>query len=254
MHTRHRVLTGLVALAAGLWYLTASTSAAPPALPKEAYKAAAQTDIEFLQKKLADIVAEPTKNRGAMKTVKTVAMLLALNAEGNGDKALRDQAFALADEIAKKNWAGAVTIAKGLNSPKAGNGGLPTDFANTRYKFDLEEVMSPFRVARAGGMNLESDLKGAVKAGKIDPKEAVTIGSHSAGISAFTTVFPNDKAMANPQKTKLWNQYTQDMANAGKQLAEEGLKGAKADPKAMMTTVKKLEKSCVQCHAEFRDD
>jgi len=250
--TRHRVITGLLALAAGLWVLADTTTAQPP-LPKDAIKPTAQTDIDFLQKKLADINANPKMNKGAMKTVKGVALMLALYGDASGDMALRDQALAVAEEIAKKNWKGAETAARGLSSPKA-TGGKAVNLLDPKLNFSLEEGMSPLRVTKAGGMGIENDLKGAIKEGKIDPKDALTIGTHSAAISAFAEKLPNEKAMANPAKTKLWNQLSKDMADTGKQLAEEAGKGTRADQKALMTSLKKLEKSCVQCHAEFRDD
>ena len=44
---KYRLSAGAVALATGLWFLTAAT-AAPPALPKEAYKKAVAADTAFI--------------------------------------------------------------------------------------------------------------------------------------------------------------------------------------------------------------
>ena len=44
------------------------------------------------------------------------------------------------------------------------------------------------------------------------------------------------------------------MAGAGKELAEEGGKGAKADAKKVTSLLKKLDASCSNCHNEFRNE
>ena len=252
MSTRFRIPFGLVALAAGLWVLT-PTTAAPPALPKDAYAAAAKADVAFLQAKLAAIVANPNMNKGAMKTIKASALMLAVDAEADGDAALQAQALAIAAAATKKDWAAAEAAAKGM-APKGGAVvAVDKKMLEGTYKMELEEVMSPFRVGKAGGMNLESDLKGALKAGTIDPKDATLIGTRTAAIGVFTPHFPNDKGGASPAAKKKWDQYTADMVAASKELADEAAK-PKADTKAMVGALKKIDTSCVRCHGDFRDD
>lgn len=247
MTNRFRAAAGVSALAAGLWFLT-SAVAAPPALPKESYQRAIKADVEFLQKKLGDLVAEPMKNRGAIRTVKGVAMNIALYGEAIKDDALKSQALKVAEALDKKDFAAAAEAAKGLNAPKADPG------AKGSKAFALDDVMSPFRIAKAGGQNIEADIKGAVKNGKIDAGEAELIGVRCSIIADYAFGMPNDKASTNKAMKDKWERWSKDMSAASKELTEEAAKGKSADEKKMLAAMKKLDASCINCHNDFRNE
>src|SRR5205823_32184 len=187
---RFRVFVGGAVLAAGLWSLlvpgTPTATAAPPPLPKESYQRAIKAEVGFLQHKLDDIVADPMKNRGAVRTVKASALMLSVYADALKDDALKSQAWKVFEVLDKKDFKAAAEAAKGLSSPKADPSAKPPR-ANS---FVLEDVMSPFRVAKAGGQNVEADIKTALKNGKIDAEAAELIGVKSAVIADFATGMP----------------------------------------------------------------
>jgi hypothetical protein len=244
---RIRTAAGATALAAGLWLLTAAV-AAPPALPKESYQRAIKADVEFLQRKLDDLVADPAKNRGAIRTVKGVAMNIALYGEGIKDDALKSQALKVAEALDKKDFKAAADAAKGLGSPKADAG------VKGSKSFALDDVMSPFRIAKAGGQNIEADIKAAVKNGKVDAGEAELIGVRCSAIADYAIGMPNDKASTNKAMKDKWERWSKDMSAASKELTDEAAKGKTADEKKLLATLKKLDASCVNCHNDFRNE
>lgn len=242
---KFRLSAGAVALATGLWFLTTAT-AAPPALPKEAYKRAAAADITFIQESLKG--GSPDKR--AVPTIKAVAMLLAVYGEASGDAGLTTEALKVAEAMSKKDFKAADAAAKNLAGAKGGS--APKAPLHTLHKFDLAEVMSPFRVSKVGGMNIEKDIRDAIKAGTIDPKQAELIGARTAAISDYTFHYPTDKATTNKALQDKWEKWSKEMGEISKSLAEEAGKG-KADQKALNTTLKKLDANCTNCHNEFRN-
>ena len=237
-----RPLTGGTALVAGICFLAAA-AAAPADLPKETSKKAAAADVAALQKKLDDIATDPAKNRGAVRTAKALA--LTLNAYG--DEATKGQAAQVLLALGTKDYKAAAEAGKGLASPKA-------DAAAVKKmdgKYDLEDVMSPFRAAKSGGLNIEKDIRDGMKGGKIDPKDAELIGARSAALAVYTEQLPNDKAKTNPSMTAKWERWSKDMGVAGKELSEHAAKG---DPKLITAGLKKLDASCSNCHNDFRNE
>jgi hypothetical protein len=231
---------------AGFCVWTAATAATAD-LPKDSAKAATTADIEALQKKLEAIVAAPEKSKGAIRTAKGLALTLGVY----GGDAVAGQAAKVILALDKKDYAGALEAGKGLASPKADADALKA----IDKKYDLEDVMSPFRIAKSGGMNIEKDIRDGIKTkDSIDPKAAELIGMRSAALAVHTEKLPNDKAMTNPAMKARWEKLSKDMAAAGKELAEEGGKGAKADAKKLTAGLKKLDASCSNCHTDFRNE
>ena len=149
----------------------------------------------------------------------------------------------MAAALAKKDYAKAGELAKGLSAPKGGPA--------AKFEYDLEDVMSPFRIAKSGGLNIEKDIRDAAKDGKIDGKAAEVIGARSAALASYTEKMPNDKAKTNPAMTARWEKYAKDMAAAGKELCEAA---GKNDAKAITAALKKLDASCSNCHNDFRNE
>jgi hypothetical protein len=235
-----RLAAGGTALALGLCALSASTAA--PNLPKDTYKRAAEADIAALQKLFVD--GKPAK--GAAGTIKTLSVMIATYGGATGDAALTAQALKVADAAGKKKWDVAEKEAKLL---KVGAGGGGAGKGGLHKSLDLDEIMSPFRIGKSGGLNIEKDLKDAAKAGMIDPKAAEVLGARSAVIAEFTKDFPNDKAKTNAANKKKWEDYCKSMQDLSQQVAAEGAKGnGKIGP-----LLKKLDATCVNCHNDFRD-
>ena len=243
MLTRYRLWTGFFALAAGVIVL-ASVQAAGP-LPDGVYKKVLDADIAALNTLLGG--GKPEK--GAMPTIKPLAILIASNAKHAGNEGIAAAAVKVAEAAAKKDWAGAATIAKTLASA---TGGSAPSGLHKLAKLDLADVMTPFRLSSKGGLNLEKDIRDAKKAGTIAPEAAELIAIRTAGIAEFTLLFPNDKAAAGANATK-WKKYSDDMLNACKQIVTESGKGKKADGKALGKLMGALDASCVACHNDFRD-
>jgi hypothetical protein len=244
-----RLAAAAPVLAVGLWLAMApAPAAAPPALPKDSFQKAIKAEVAFLQDKTDALATDFTKNRGAVRTVKASALNLSVYAEAVKDDAIRSQAIKVYEAMDKKDFKAAVEAAKGLSSPKADPAVKPIKATN------LEDIMSPFRVAKAGGQNIEADIKGAMKEGKIDPAAAELIGVRSSVIAAFTLDLPTDKAVTNNAQKMKWARWTADMANASKELTEEGAKGKSADDKKLIAAIKKLDASCVNCHNDFRNE
>lgn len=228
------------ALLAGLCVATAAD------LPKDSAKAATAADIEALQKKLETITANPEKSKGAIRTAKGLVLTLGTY----GDPALQGQAAKVLLALDKKDYAGAAEAAKGLSNPKAD----AAAWKSIDKKFDLEDVMSQFRLAKSGGMNIEKDIRDGSKSGSIDPKLAELIGARSAGLAVYTEKMPNEKATTTPAMKSKWEKFSKDMGAAGKELAEEAGKGAKSDAKKITALLKKLDASCSNCHNDFRNE
>lgn len=232
-----RLLVGGAGLAVGLAALTSSTAAD---LPPASAKKAAAADLAALQEKLEAIAEDPAKNRGAVRTARALALTLAAYGE---DGAKGGAGKALAALHGKTPDAKAA-----LAALKDGGKGAALD-----GKYDLEDVMSPFRVAKSGGLNIEKDLKDGIKGGKIAAADADVLGARCVALAEYTAKLPNDKAKTNPAMTKNWEKLSADMAAGGKAVSAEAGKGEKADAKKLVAALKKLDASCVNCHNEFRD-
>ena len=231
------------ALALGLFALTAAGAAGP--LPAGAYKKALDADVAALNKLLNN--GKPEK--GAMSTVKPLALMIAANAQYAGNAGMAAAAIKVAEAAAKspKDWAGAAAAAKSLAA--ASGGAAPAGPVHTFAKFDLADVMAPFRPTKSGGLNIEKDIREAKKAGTADPAAAELLAARCATLAEFTAHFPNDKASG--AKAAQWKKYCDAMLGASKAIAEAAT--GKKDPKAIGKLMSGLDASCVNCHNDFRD-
>ncbi|MBX9626849.1 MAG: cytochrome c, partial [Gemmataceae bacterium] len=217
--------------------LTAATAAD---LPAASAKKAAAADVAALQEKLDAIAADPAKTKGAVRTARALALTLA---------AYGDEGKAAAGSVLEALHGKTPDAKKALEALKAGKGG-----GALGDKHDLEDVMSPFRAAKVGGLNIEKDLKDGAKTGKLAAADAEVLGARCVALAEYTLKMPNDKAKTSPAMTKNWEKWTKDMAAAGKAVADEAGKGDKADAKKLTAALKKLDSSCTNCHNQFRDE
>jgi len=242
MVSRRRIWTGSAALFAGLLALTYAQAAGP--LADGAYKKVIDADIAALNTLLNN--GKPDK--GASSTVKPLAILIALNAKYAGKDGIAAAAVKVAEAAAKKDWATATATAKTLAT--ASGGTAPGELYKLA-KLDLADVMSPFRLSKNGGLNIEKDIREGKKAGTIAPDAALLIAARAAAIADLTYHFPVDKAASGANAAK-WKKYTDTMLEVSKQIATEASK-PKADPKALGKLLGGLDGSCIGCHNDFRD-
>jgi hypothetical protein len=251
-----RVLAGGTALVAGVWFLSAA-SAAPP-LPKATYKKLVEADVAQLQKHL-DHVNDPANSADVRRyapTIRSMAMMLAMEGEATGDKDLRDQALEIAKAALKKDYKTAGDIAKKL-APKPGAAPLKPTELHKMHDYALDEVMSPFRSGRVGGLNMDLDMKGPnkkVNPDKLDVAAVELLAARTAVLGDYMTHFPNDKAQVNKANTDQWVKMSKDTQDISKQLAEEAAKGKGANEENVRKLLKNLENKCFDCHNKFRDD
>lgn len=226
-----RTLAGAAVLFAGAYALAAD-------VPAESAKKAAAADLTVLQKRLDEAAAADPKQAGKYAhTAKAVALMLTVY----GDDAAKGRAAEVVAALAKKDYKGAAAV-------KAGKGGA----AALEGKYDLEDVMSPFRIAKSGGLNIEADIRDGTK-GKAAAADAEVLGVRCMALAEFTAKLPNDKAKTSPAMTKDWEKLSADMGKAGKELANEAGKGAAANGAKITAAMKKLNASCTNCHNQFRD-
>lgn len=265
-----RLLAGVTALVAGLCVLS---GAAAPALPPAAYKRAAEADIAALQKCLQTCADTPDEARRFVPTAKSVAMVLAAYAEATGDAELKDQSLKVAVAVGELQSAvktknpekitaaarAAGELAKKL-AAKPGSAPLkatdPQVYAGGKYKYALDEIMSPYRPSRTGGLNIEKDIRDMIKTkdpAPVDPAAVEVLAARVAVLSDYTIHFPNDKAESGANKA-LWEKYSKETIDISQKLAAEAGKGKGANEKEMVKLLKALDAKCTDCHGKFRDD
>jgi cytochrome c556 len=242
-----RRLAGGTGLLAAAWLAVAATgSSAQDKLPQDIVRGTVEKDIAYLQKELAKM---PEKR--AVPTLKTTAMLIALYAQDHQKFDLRDQALKVAEALSKKDFAGAKQAADGLAKP-AGSGKAEEIQLHEMYDFDLAELMSAYRNATVGGLNIEKDIRTQAK-GVTDVKLVGDQAVRTVLIGRYTHKFPTDKATANQANMKKWEGYTNDTLKLAREIAEEAAKGDQADKAGLGKRLKSLDASCTACHNEFRD-
>jgi hypothetical protein len=248
------MLAGATCLAAGLCLLSHAAAAPAPDLPKDAYQKAAEADIAQLQKHIATCVDSEKEAKRYGPTAKSLAMVLAMYGEALGDAALKDQALAVAGDLAKKDFKAAAASAKKL-AVKPGSAPLADSGLYKMHKYNLDETMSPFRVGTVGGLNIEKDIRGVRDGkGKLEPSQLEVLAARTAVLLDYATNFPNDKAKTNKANTDEWNKLSKDSVELCKKIADEAAKGKSANDKELVKLVKGLDAKCVLCHNKFRDD
>jgi hypothetical protein len=246
-------LVGGTALVAGIAFL-AGANAAPPALSKETYKKVAEADIAQLQKTLATCETDASSAKRFGPTAKSLAMMLAMYGEITGDKALKDQALKVADAVASKKFDAASAAAKGL-AVKPGAAPLAPSGLAKIGKYSLDEVMSPFRGGKVGGVNIESDIR-ALRDKKMTlvPADVEVLAARTAILLDYSMTMPNDKATTNKENTALWEKMSKDSVELAKKISDEAAKGKTANSDEIVKMIKSLDAKCVNCHNKFRDD
>ncbi len=254
-----RTLAGCAALAVGTWFLSTAATAGTPDLPKDSYKKAAAAEIGFLKTRTAELAAKVAAGEkpvdGQVKPAIGAAMMLAVYADAIGDAALKGDALKLAEALIKKDFKAASDMSKKLTA-KPGNGSAGGEMPKLA-KYELTEMMSPFRGKSVGGMNIDRDIKDMIKKEnptKINPVAVEILAVRSAVSSEYATHAPNDKAAVKAENKAKWEKWSKDSIEVSKQLAAEASKGKGADEKKLKTLLSNLNARCTDCHNAFRDD
>ncbi len=241
MTLRSRLFT-CATLVAALGFLSAPVATSAD-VPPEAAKTATAADVAALQKKLEELGATPKP--GIARTARALSLTLFVYGD-DATKAAAAKVYA-GIKMKEKDYKAGIEAGKGLTSPKGGK----FDPKAVEGTYELHEIMQPFALARSGGLNIEKDLRDAIKAGKIDSKDAIVMGARSAALADYTAKLPTDKAMTNAGMKAKWERWAKDMGTAGKELCETA---AKNDAKAVLAAMKKLDASCSNCHNDFRNE
>ena len=223
--------------------LVAAAQAANVPAPVAAKATAA--NVEFLEKGLSK-----TPQKREIGTLKAVAMLVAWDAQEakQGDK--RDAAVKVAEGVAKKAFPAALDSAK-LLAGAAGGAGTPVKL-HEQAKFSLEELMSSYRNASVGGLNLQSDIKNyGKKLSATDVDAAGVVGARNATIAAYTKLMPPDGTKG--ADLKQWEKLSDESERLGTAVATEAAKGAGAKVADIQKNMKALEANCAACHGQFKD-
>jgi len=180
-------------------------------------------------------------------------MILAMYGEATGDAPLRDGALKVADAIAKKDYKAAAEAAKGLAAKGTGKALAPSGLEG-KAKFGLEEVMSPFRASKVGGLNIDKDMRDMMKGTTpIDMSALQLLAARTAVLGEYSVAFPNEKATINAANKAKWDKWSKEMTEISKKLDAEAAKGKTADSKEIVKMLKMLDAKCLDCHNEFRD-
>jgi hypothetical protein len=211
-----------------------------------AHRRAAEADVAALRKLLDG--GKPDRRAGG--TIKGLAVMVAAHGQEIRDAELVVRAVAVAEAAAKKDWATADTLARALTLAPGGDV-FPKRELHTEAQLSLEDMMSPFRTAKVGGLNVEQDLKAAMRAGQMAPRDAELLGTRVVVIADLTAQFPPKDPKERGQRLQLqgWEKNVQTMRDVARQLAVEGTKGNGQ----VGLLLKRLDASCVNCHNDFRD-
>lgn len=179
-----------------------------------------------------------------------------------GDKAksaqlagLRDHAIALAQAIKSGKDGDVKSMLEQVKPDYAGKPGTKTDAVDLSQYLDLDDLMTQFKPERSGGKGLEKVL--TTYAGKRAPlsaddmKGVVLLANQCAVIAQFTHAFA-PAADEGKKKKADWLKWSVEMEETAVASANAA-SASRPNDKAVKAALKKLEDSCVKCHAVFRD-
>ena len=247
----HRVLATAAVVAACALLVTPTVAKDP--FPDGTSPKVIAADIEYLK---AGLEPKPTA-KGTLNALKGGAMLLALSAQNNLDgkdadrmAAVRAQALKVAEALTAKKTGDAAAAAAGLSDAKGGDK-KPLKL-HDMHKFDLSELMGTYRSGKAGGMNIEADLKAAKDSIK-DIALVEVQAARVALIAQYSLDMPPSGADAGPKK-KQWDDLAKESQKLATEAVAEAAKGAKADQAKLKKTIAAINLNCTNCHGKFRDN
>jgi cytochrome c556 len=251
MRTITRFLTaGAFATLAAAVSVTAADPATKVKLPDAEYKQLVTADAKVIQ----DTLAKGAMDKKAVAKVKAAAVLIAEYAQNRDtpDAGVRDAALGIAKAAAGGKADEAKKLAADL-SPGKGTG--KPGLVNLSKEIEIEELMNVFKPERGGGQNLEKDFQTlAGKRAAYTPAEFQKIAPMAykiAAIAQITEGLPPEQNAGKKTKAN-WAKWTQEMGQLAVE-AGQAARAAKPDDKSVKATLRKLEKTCTDCHEVFRD-
>ncbi len=197
------------------------------------------------------------KAKTSVRPLKSLAMLIALNAQNqlDGDKGeamagVRDQALAVAAALSKSDadWAEALKAVEAASSAK-GDAKKVVKLVEAT-EFDVHELMTIFKPKNRGGQGFEQTLLSQVKSAS-DPKLVADMASKMYLIADYSEQLTSTVATGAANEKK-WKDHVAEM----KKVAAETLEVATAatvDKPALKAKLKLMELNCTACHKDFRN-
>jgi hypothetical protein len=217
-----------------------------PLIPKESFRRAADAEIKFLQKSLAELAAAEKPLQGRINASKSVATLIVRYSEWLGDDALKSQAIKVVLKLEEKDLKGAAEESKSLRKPKVDQATLKAALPRV-----TGDIFAPFRGGTVGGLNIDRDIKDMIKAKArtedIDITLAELIGVRSATIIELAAKLPPAVADRKMEQ-RAWDHWIYATNRTARELAIEAAKGEKADRKELRKLLYTLSARCSDCH------
>lgn len=249
-----------IVLAVGLCLLAGPGTAADskdPAVPEADYPKLVEQQVKVLEdtlKVLQDSKDTTEKKKMTQKAHCTAVMLAAVAQDTSAKDpaaraSLRDAALKVAALVKAGKINDAAKQAAGLKNIKPDPAAKTEQIKLLDGPINLEELMSQFKLPKAGGQGIESTLlKLGTDKKKMIPAAAMT---DSLVNLAYLSAVAADLTEVHkvPKDGKDWVTYSHDMRKGAIELAET----VKAkDGKAAFVALGKLNTSCSVCHDKFR--
>jgi hypothetical protein len=228
------------------------------AVPDADYPKLVEQQFKVLQEALKSLkdAKEPNDiKKWAEKSRCTAVMIAAIAQDNLGGKdggqraSLRDAALGVAGLVKSKKTDEAIKKAADLKNVKSDDKAKLDKVKLFDAHIDLQELMSQFKLPKAGGQGIEATLLklGADKKKMIPPtalNDATLLIAYQTAVAAeLTADYVPDKA------PKDWKTYSSDMRKGALEMAE---KVKAKDSKGAFTALSKLNTSCSACHDKFR--
>lgn len=211
--------------------------------------------VEADIKALNDLLSANPPKKPQIKQARVLAIVIGLNAEAAGNKAVRAHAGKVVEALADEKLAEAKEAAKALVSAK-GDGAASGDIIKsglfdkdpTTNDWDRDLAMQLFKTSKAGGLGIEGNIKnkwvGKAPVGKdVDVARAHAQKAAVIGLALQQMGPPKGKPDAD------WKKYAADMTKAADEAAAAAKKN---DGKAMVAAFNQLDKACTNCHEKYK--
>lgn len=249
-----------VVMALGLWLIAGHGTAADdkgPAVPEADYPKLVEHQIKVLEEtlKVLQEAKDMTEKKKMTEKALCTAVTLAAVTQDTGAKdaaaraSLRDAALKVADFIKDGKVDAAAKQATELSNVKADPAAKTDKVKLFGPHIKLTELMSQFKLPKAGGQGLEAAL---LKLGADKKKmiPAAAMNDSLLNMAYLTAVIGDLTAEEKPTKdVKDWVAYSHDMRKGAIELAET-IKAK--DGKAAFIALGKVNTSCSVCHDKFR--
>jgi hypothetical protein len=229
-----------------------------PAVPEADYPKLVEHQIKVLQEALKTWkeAKEPAEKKKMKEKVRCTAVMIAaiaqdtLTGKDSGARAtLRDAALAVGALAKQDKVDDAAKKADELKNIKADLKSKAEKIKLFDAHIDLQELMTQFKLPKAGGQGTEAQLLklGQDKKKIIPPaslNDALLLAAYQSAVASELTA-----AYVPPKDAKDWKTYSNDMRTGAIELAET----VKAkNGKAAFAALSKLNTSCSVCHDKFR--